>query len=107
MERDRNIQSQINETLNVLENMETVNVSPFFKDKTMNVLFAEKVEMKNTAWTWFTPKLQLATLACVVILNVFAFTKLEAASTYEENVTEFALSYGLSTSDEDTSILNN
>lgn len=106
MESDRNIETQINETFNVLERMETVNVSPFFKDKTMNVLFAEK-EVVQTGWSWFTPKLQLTTLACVVILNVLAFTKLEETSTYEENVSAFASSYGLSTSDDDALILNN
>lgn len=105
MDTDRNIQNQIDETLNVFDNMETVNVSPFFKDKTMNVLFAEK-EVVQTGWSWFTPKLQLATLVCVVVLNVIAFTKLEETSTYEENLSEFAESYGLSTTD-DTSILNN
>ncbi len=106
MDTGRNLQNQIDETLHVLDNIESVNVSPFFKDKTMNVLFAEKEEVQ-TGWSWFTPKLQLATLACVVILNVMAFTKLEETSTYEENVSEFAETYGLLISDEDTSILNN
>lgn len=106
MDTDRNIQNKINETFNVLESMKTVNVSPFFKDKTMNVLFAEK-EVVQTGWNWFTLKLQLATLLCVVVLNVIAFTKLEETSTYEENVSEFASSYGLSTSDDDSLILNN
>ncbi|PWH83185.1 hypothetical protein DIS18_01130 [Algibacter marinivivus] len=106
MDTDRNIQNQIDETLNVFDNMETVNVSPFFKDKTMHVLFAEK-EVEQTGWSWFTPKLQLATLVCVVVLNVIAFTKLEETSSYDENLSEFAESYGLLTSDEDTSILNN
>lgn len=106
MDTDRNIQNKINATFDAIDSMETVNVSPFFKDKTMTVLFAEK-DVKKTDWNWFTPKLQLATLVCVVILNVIAFTKLEAASTYDENVSEFAEFFGLSTSDEDTSILNN
>lgn len=107
MDRDRNIQDQVDKTLNVLDNMGTVNVSRFFKDKTMNVLFAEKAEEVNIAWSWFTPKLQLATLVCMVILNVIAFTKFENSSAYEDNVNEFAELYGLSTSDEDALILNN
>lgn len=106
MDRDRNIQQKIDETLNVLESMETAKVSPFFKDKTMSVLFAEKEDLKP-AWSWFTPKLQLATLACVVILNIMALANLETDSTYEAHVTDFAESYGLTTSDNDTSILNN
>ena len=88
-----------------MDAIETVNVSPFFKDKTMQRLFAEKEET-TTVWNWFTPKLQLATLVCVVVLNVIAFPKLDDATSYDENVSEFAESYGLSASDDDTSILN-
>lgn len=103
MEQDRNIQNEIGSTFKVLDSIENVNVSPFFKDKTMQRLFAEKDE-KQVVWSWFTPKLQLATLACVVIVNVLSFTQLNTA-TYDENINQFAESYGLSTSD-DTSILN-
>ena len=106
MDTERNIQHKINDTFDALDSMKPVNVSPFFKEKTMHVLFAEK-EVMQTGWSWFTPKLQLATLVCVVVLNVIAFTKLEETSTYEENVSEFAESYGLSISDEDISIINN
>ena len=105
METNKNIQDKIDSTFEAMDAIETVNASPFFKDKTMNVLFAEKKE-QQTAWNWFTPKLQLATLVCVVVLNVIAFTKLEESSSYEESVSEFAESYGLSTSDDNTSILN-
>ena len=103
METNKNIQSKIDNTLSAMDAIETVNVSPFFKDKTMQRLFAEKEETA-TAWYWFSPKLQLATLVCVVILNVFAFTKLKE-TTYNDNVNQFAESYGLSTSTE-TFILN-
>lgn len=105
METNKNIQDKIDSSFEAFDAMETVNVSPFFKDKTMNVLFAEKEE-KQTVWNWFTPKLQLATLACVVVLNVVAFSKLEDSTSYDENLSEFAESYGLSTSDEEASILN-
>ena len=105
METNKNIQNKIENAFNAMDAIESVNVSPFFKDKTMNVLFAEKEE-KQTVWNWFTPKLQLATLACVVVLNVVAFSKLEDSTSYDENLSEFAESYGLSTSDEEASILN-
>ena len=105
METNKNIQDNIDSTFEALDAIETVSVSPFFKDKTMNVLFTEKKEQK-TVWSWFTPSLQLATLVCVVVLNVIALTKLDDSSSYNENVSEFAESYGLSTGDDDTSILN-
>lgn len=105
METNNNIQEKIDSTFEALEAIENVNVSPFFKDKTMNVLFTEKKD-EQSVWSWFTPKLQLATLVCVVVLNVIALTKLEDSSSYDENVNEFAESYGLSTSDDNTLILN-
>lgn len=103
METDKNIQNKIDSTIETMDAIETVNISPFFKGKTMNRLFAEKEEPQSV-WSWFTPKLQLATLVCVIVLNVVAFTKLQE-TTYDENVSEFAESYGLSTSTE-TSLLN-
>lgn len=106
MENNKDIQDKVDSALSAMDAIENVNVSPFFKDKTMQRLFAEKEE-KITVWNWFTPKLQLATLVCVVVLNVFAFTQLKASnnSSYNENIDQFAETYGLSTSLE-TSFLN-
>ncbi|WP_308993037.1 hypothetical protein QLS71_011125 [Mariniflexile litorale] len=103
METNKDIQNKIDSTLNVIDAIETANVSPFFKDKTMQRLFTEKEEIVTTR-NWFSPKLQLATLSCVVILNVIAFTQIKASS-YDENINEFADTYGFSTSTE-TSFLN-
>ena len=103
MEIKNNIQDKIDCTINIIDTIETVNVPHFFKDKTMQRLFSQK-EVQQTKWNWFTPKLQLATLVCVVVLNVIAFTNLNK-SVYNENVDEFAETYGLSTSTEN-SILN-
>ncbi len=103
MKTNKDIQNKIDSTMSAIDTIEEVKVSPFFKDKTMQRLFAEK-EDKQIAWSWFTPKVQLAILVCVVILNVIAFTRLKEAS-YSDNVNQFAESYGLSTSTE-TSLLN-
>ena len=105
MKINNNIQNEIDSTFKVIDSIETVNVSPFFKDKTMNVLFAE-AKVEQTVWTRFLPKLQLATLACVVLLNVIVFTKYQHSSSYKDNVNEFAESYGLLTSYDDITILN-
>lgn len=97
------IQKQIEETLQQASTIETVNVSPFFKDKVMHQLSKEK-EVAVPEVTWFTPKLQLATLVVVLVINVFAFSNL-SFSTYDDNITEFAQSYELSTTS-DTSYFN-
>ena len=103
METNKNIQHKIERTLEAMDTIETVNVSPFFKGKTMNRLFAEKEE-QQTIWSWFTPNLQLATLVCISVLNIVAFTKLKETK-YDENVSQFAETYGLSTNTT-TSLLN-
>lgn len=105
MENDRNIQNQVEETLNVFDNIESVNVSPFFKHKTMQRMFAKKEEQKP-AWSWFTPKVQWATFICLLALNIMAFTKINNTSTYDDNIEEFAESYGLSISTDETLNLN-
>ena len=92
METNKNIQDKINSTLKSIEAIEAVTVSPFFKDKTMNKLFLEKEA--PIVSTWFTPKLQLATLVCVVVLNIVAFSQMKT-NTYDENINEFGETYGL------------
>lgn len=105
METNKEIQSKIDSTFDAMDAIETVNVSPFFKDKTMQRLFSEKEQVEQKmVWSWFTPKLQLATLACMLVLNVIAFNNLQK-SDYEENVDQFAETYGLSISD-GTSLIN-
>lgn len=103
METNKNIQEKVDDVFAAIDGIENVNVSPFFKDKTMQRLFTEKEEVAAT-WSWFTPKLQLATLVCVVVLNVIAFSQLQT-TTYNDNMSQFAETYGLSISD-DTSVLN-
>lgn len=93
MKTNNNIQGKIDSTFSAMDAIEDVKISPFFKDKTMRKLFAEKEETQ-IAWNWFTPKLQLATLVCVIVLNVLAFTQINS-NTYDNNISEFADNYGL------------
>ncbi|QRM90224.1 hypothetical protein FG167_13595 [Lacinutrix sp. WUR7] len=103
MKTNNNIQEKIDNTFKAFDAIEEVTISPFFKDKTMQRLFSQQEEEK-VAWSWFSPKLQLATLICIVALNVLAFSKFQETK-YEENVNLFAETYGLSTSTE-TLLLN-
>jgi hypothetical protein len=103
MKTNKKIQDSVENTFKAIDAMETVNVSPFFKDKVLQRLYTQKDETQ-TIWSWFTPQLQLATLACLVILNVFALTQLDS-STNGSDLDEFAQSYDLSITEE-TSIFN-
>ena len=104
MKNNKNIQFKISQTLDSINNIEKVEVSPFFKDKMMKRLFTQEEEEQKIVWSWFSPKLQLATLACIIVLNFMAFTQLKS-DTYSENVSSFANIYGLQ-SDSDNSLLN-
>ncbi|MDO7170669.1 hypothetical protein [Mariniflexile sp. AS56] len=104
MDKNTDMRNKIDEAFDAFDAIQEVKVSPFFKDKTMNRLFAEK-EVQQTTWSWFTPQLQLATLLCFIVLNVFAFRQYNS-NTYNSNVTEFAESYGLKTTEATTSLFN-
>lgn len=88
------INKKIKDTFDAVELINDVKVSPFFKEHVMHKIRNASEDIKDTTWSWFSPQLQLATLVCVVALNVFAFTKLNE-TTYNENLSEFAQSYGL------------
>ncbi|MFI0428078.1 hypothetical protein [Mariniflexile sp. HMF6888] len=103
MKTNKDIQHKIEDTFEVLKTVQEVKVSPFFKDRTMQVLFAEK-EAEQNKLPWFSPKLQLATLVCIILLNVYAFAKIKTAI-YEEKVSDFASAYGLSL-DSETNLFN-
>ncbi|QXP59580.1 hypothetical protein [Olleya sp. HaHaR_3_96] len=103
MKTNTNMQDKIDQTLNASENINAVTVSPFFKDKTMQRLFTQK-EVVSKTWSWFTPQLQLATLVCVVVLNVYAIQQIKSTK-YNEAISSFASDYGLN-SDTDGSLIN-
>jgi hypothetical protein len=97
------INKKVQETLDSIESIEEVQVSPFFKENVMHQIRNAPEDIQEVTWSWFTPKLQLATLVFVVVLNVMAFSNLHEA-TYDANINNFAESYGLSSTE--TSILN-
>jgi hypothetical protein len=104
MKTPKDIENNIEATFDVLDNINKENVSPFFKDKIMQRLFAEKEETVSVGFGWFTPKLQFATLVCIVIVNVFGIMQLTKTA-YSENVAEFANTYQLS-QDAQSSLFN-
>ncbi|QHI38870.1 hypothetical protein IMCC3317_42700 [Kordia antarctica] len=104
MKTPKDIENTIEATFDVLEDIHKVNVSPFFKDKTLQRLFSEKEETVSAGFGWFTPKIQFATLICILIINVFGIMQL-TKTTYNEGVSEFANVYELS-QDTQSSVFN-
>ncbi|WP_299123768.1 hypothetical protein [uncultured Winogradskyella sp.] len=104
MKLNSEINRKVQDTFDSIDSIKEVEVSPFFKEKVMHQIRNASHDIQDATWTWFTPKVQLATLVCVVVLNIIALNSLKE-STYNDNVSSFAESYGLHTSTE-SSILN-
>jgi hypothetical protein len=101
MKTNVEMNEKVKATFDSLESIGEVKVSPFFKKKVMHKIRNASEDIQAATYSWFTPKLQLATLVCVVVLNIMAFNNLQE-TTYDENVSSFAESYGLSTTTEST-----
>ncbi|WP_426429873.1 hypothetical protein ACPX19_10050 [Winogradskyella sp. HB-48] len=91
MMKDSEINKKVNATLNAVDAIQEVKVSPFLKDRILNNVTA-KVEETQKVWSWFTPKYQIATLIVVILLNVYAY-KVLTSDEYNTTVEEFVDTY--------------
>lgn len=89
--KDSGINKKVNTTLNVVDTIQEVKVSPFLKDRILNNINTEVEETQNV-WSWFTPKLQIAMLIVVILLNVYAY-KVLTSDNYNTTVEEFVDTY--------------
>lgn len=105
MKLNKEIEQNVADTFKVLDSIEEVKVNHFFKHKVLQELENQQEEKPNVLG-WFTPKLQLATLGLVLLLNVstifYAFSSQEKNT--EVNLESFAQEYALQS--KTTSILN-
>lgn len=105
MKNKDHINQQVAATFKALETIEEVKVNHFFKQKVLQQLNNQKEE-KTSIIDWFTPSLQLATLALVVLLNTsavfYAFSFQEQNSV--DSLDTFAQEYSLQP--QTTSLLN-
>ncbi|MGB3608633.1 MAG: hypothetical protein WA775_15120 [Psychroserpens sp.] len=104
MKQNAEMNKKVKATFDSIESIQEVKVSPFFKENVMQKIRTASEDIQEVTWSWFTPKIQMATLVCVVVLNLIVFVDLQE-TTYDSNINSFAESYGLSTSTE-SSILN-
>lgn len=89
--KDSGINKKVNTTLNAVDTIQEVKVSPFLKDRILNNINTE-VEETQKIWSWFTPKLQVAMLIAVILLNVYAY-KVLTSDNYNTTVEEFVDTY--------------
>jgi hypothetical protein len=95
MKNKKHIHQQVEDTFNVLEDINSVEVSPFFKHKILQKINTE--EEKKVVLNWFTPKLQLAAFVIVLLMNTsaiyYAFSSSEVSTNTDIN--SFAQEYYL------------
>lgn len=99
MKNKLSINKLVENSLEMGGTISKVQASPFFKDKVLNKLFAEKEA--TSIFAWFTPQLQLATLACFLVLNVYTFIQY-SQNNYDTKVSNFAETYNLSSEGSDS-----
>ena len=70
MKTHKNTPIENNNTFDILDEIQEVKVSPFFKNKVLNSI-RQQEEEKVPLFGWFSPQLQLATLAMLLCINAF------------------------------------
>ncbi|PQJ81399.1 hypothetical protein [Polaribacter glomeratus] len=105
MKNKEHIDQQVEAAFNALGVIGEVKVNHFFKHKVLQQLAHQKEE-KSKVFTWFTPQLQMASLALIVLLNASAILYAFSAQTdtLDASLETFAQEYSLQS--ETTSILN-
>ena len=96
MKNKEPIYQEIKDTFKVLENIKEAKVNHFFKHKVLLQLKNQNEETTSIL-DWFTPRLQLASVAFVLLLNASAL--FYAFSSQEQNIVvnidSFAQEYSL------------
>jgi hypothetical protein len=96
MKNKEHINQQVAATFKALETIEEVKVNHFFKQKVLQQLNNQKEE-KTSILAWFTPSLQWATLALMVLLNTsavfyaFSFQEKNSVDSFDTFAKEYSL----------------
>lgn len=94
--------NKINMDFDVLNEIKKVEVSPFFKHKALreidNIKEQSKKIKESYYYNWFTPKLQIASIALILLINAsavfYVFQNKE-----KDSFTSFAKEYSLNVED--------
>jgi len=99
METKTNYKYKTKMALDSLDTIEAVNVSPHFKERTLNILFKEEEQRVSFIERFITPQLQFAAILVIVIVNGFAIYNY-SKTTYDSNLTTFSETYSLTVSED-------
>jgi hypothetical protein len=88
---DPELNKKVEATINSVDSIKAVGVSPFLKDRILNNINTNEA-VESSIWSWFTPKLQFATLLILIMLNIYAYKAL-TSNDYNITVEEFVDTY--------------
>lgn len=94
---------KVEEAFESLDQINKVKISNSFKSRVLNKLEEEQAE-ESIVFNWFTPKLQLAAVAVIILVNLSAVMYSFSSSSNETSINSFAQEYNLSINS--TSITN-
>lgn len=102
---ENEIHKEVVETLNVVDKIEKVSVSPFFAHKVMQKITEEKEAKQKAVMPWFSTSFQLAAIALVLVINaVVLLYYFKDTNKITPSVDGFAQEYALQ--DQSNYILN-
>lgn len=88
------IDEKIEEAFKVIEQINEVKVSASFKQNVLEKAL-DKNQQENLGVHWFTPKLQLAAMIIVILVNITALTYTFSSTTKETTISSFAEDYSI------------
>ena len=97
METHKNEPIENNNTFDILDEIQEAKVSPFFKNKVLNAIREQK-EDPVPLFGWFSPQLQLATLALILCINALTIIySFDFSETHQEltGIEAFVQDYSL------------
>lgn len=112
MERKKRIEQEVMKTLQCLDDLENIETSPFFYTRLQaRIQDIDTQKERSTGKILSMPRLRLAFLTLLVIVNIFSAVFVLKNSQYQTderqtNITAFATEYALTESDTDLLLIN-
>jgi hypothetical protein len=99
METTKQIEDKTAAAFNSLDIISAVKVSPFFKERTLNILFKEEEQKVTFLERVLSPQIQFVAIVAIVLINVTTIYNYSETN-YNSDLNTFSESYNLSVSEE-------
>ena len=97
MKASKDIVAKVDDAYEVLDKINEVKISTSFKQNVFHKI--EETKKEKIALTWFTPKLQLAAMFVILLVNVSAIMYTFSAQEQTSEIDVFAQQYNFNSKD--------